>query len=264
MKQLTLAAVGFERYVKTTRRAAFLAEMERIVPWSALCGLIEPFYPKPGNGRPPVGVERMLRIYFLQQWFNLSDPTVEEALYDSLAMRRFVGIDLGREPVPDETTVCRFRHLLEQHDLGRQLFDEVQRHLAAQGLKVATGTLLDDRLLTAISLIPPHPGLLPMQQIRQHRAVGNIGRRRYHRMDQLAAAVDPKMSLHPKIPLLALLGLMHLGIARLPGILGRRRRIDDRRIDNRAGGHLQSLRRQVPLHLIKQLPAEIVLFEQMA
>ena len=79
--------------------------------------------------RPPaVGVERMLRIYFLQQWFNLSDPAVEEALYDSLAMRDFVGIDLGREPVPDETTVCRFRHLLETHNLGRQLFDEVQRH----------------------------------------------------------------------------------------------------------------------------------------
>src|SRR5437764_2921517 len=112
MKQLTLAAVGFERYAKTTRRAAFLAEMERVVPWSALCALIEPFYPKPGNGRPPVGVERMLRLYFLQQWFNLSDPAVEEALYDSLAMRRFVDIDLGREPVPDETTACRFRHPL--------------------------------------------------------------------------------------------------------------------------------------------------------
>src|SRR5215468_11076685 len=92
MKQLTLATVGFERYAKSTRRAAFLAEMERIVPWSALCGLIEPFYPKPGNGRPPVGVERMLRLYFLQQWFNLSDPAVEEMLYDSLSMRQFVGI----------------------------------------------------------------------------------------------------------------------------------------------------------------------------
>src|SRR5262245_4094040 len=136
MKQLTLATTGFERYAKTTRRAAFLAEMERVVPWSALCGLIEPFYPKPGNGRPPVGVERMLRIYFLQQWFNLSDPAVEEALYDSAAMRGFAGIDLGREPVPDETTVCRFRHLLEAYDLGRQLFEEVQRHLAANGLKV--------------------------------------------------------------------------------------------------------------------------------
>src|SRR5215469_3869074 len=93
MKQLTLGAVGFERYAKTTRRAVFFAEMERVVPWSGLCALIEPFYPKPGNGRPPIGVERMLRIYFLQHWFNLSDPAVEEALYDSQAMRRFVGID---------------------------------------------------------------------------------------------------------------------------------------------------------------------------
>src|SRR6187200_945108 len=151
MKQLTLGAVGFDRYTKTTRRAAFLAEMEQVVPWSALCALIEPFYPKPGNGRPPVGVERMLRLYFLQQWFNLSDPAVEEALYDSLAMRRFVGIDLGREPVPDETTVCRFRHLLEAHDLGRRVFDEVQRHLAAKGLKVATGTIVDATIINAPS-----------------------------------------------------------------------------------------------------------------
>src|ERR1700749_4232443 len=137
MKQLTLAAGGFERYAKTTRRAAFLAEMERVVPWPELCALIEPFYPKPGNGRPPVGVERMLRIYFLQQWFNLSDPGLEEALYDSLAMRLFVDIDLGREPVPDETTVCRFRHLLEAHDLGQQLFHAGQRHLASKGVKGA-------------------------------------------------------------------------------------------------------------------------------
>ena len=151
MKQLTLAAVGFERYAKTTRRAAFLSEMERVVPWSALCALIEPFYPKPGNGRPPIGVERMLRIYFLQHWFNLSDPAVEETLYNSLAMRHFVDIDLGREPVPDETTVCRFRHLLETHDLGRQLFDEVQRHLTAKGLKVATGTIVDATIINAPS-----------------------------------------------------------------------------------------------------------------
>src|SRR5947207_14293763 len=150
MKQLTLAAVGFERYAKTTRRAAFLAEMERVVPWAALCALIEPFYPKPGNGRPPIGVERMLRLYFLQQWFNLSDPAVEEALYDSLAMRRFVGIDLGCEPVPDETTVCRFRHL-EEHDLGQQLFDKVQQHLAAKGLKVASGTIVDATIINAPS-----------------------------------------------------------------------------------------------------------------
>jgi IS5 family transposase len=128
MRQLTLATVGFERYAKRTRRAAFLAEMERVVPWAALCRVIELFYPKPGNGRPPIGVERMLRIYFLHQWFNLLDPAVEGALYDSAAIRRFAGINLGCEPVPNETTMCRLRHL-EEHDLGRQLFDEVQRHL---------------------------------------------------------------------------------------------------------------------------------------
>jgi IS5 family transposase len=151
MRQLTLATAGFDRYTKPTRRAAFLGEMERVVPWSALCRLIEPHYPKPGNGRPPVGVERMLRIHFLQHWFNLSDPAVEEALYDSQAMRAFVGIDLGREPVPDETTVCRFRHLLEEHDLGRRLFDAVGRHLASKGLKVATGMIVDATIINAPS-----------------------------------------------------------------------------------------------------------------
>jgi transposase, IS5 family len=151
MKQLSLATAGFERYARTTRRAAFLAEMERVVRWPALCAVIEPYYPKPGNGRPPIGVERMLRLYFLQQWFNLSDPGVEEALYDSQAMRRFVGIDLGCEPVPDETTVCRFRHLLEAYGLGRRLFDEVQRHLAENGLKVATGTIVDATIINAPS-----------------------------------------------------------------------------------------------------------------
>ena len=90
MKQKTLATMGFDKYAKTTRRAVFLGEMDRVVPWSELCALIEPVYPKPGNGRPPVGLERMLRSYFLQHWFNLSDPAVEEeALYDSSAMRAF-------------------------------------------------------------------------------------------------------------------------------------------------------------------------------
>ena len=126
MKQRTLAAQsGFERYAKKTRRAEFLEQMERVVPWAELCALIEPVYPKAGQGRPPVGVERMLRIYFLQQWFNLSDPAVEEALYDSAALRGFVDIDLGREPVPDETTVCKFRHLLEEHELGARIFERV-------------------------------------------------------------------------------------------------------------------------------------------
>ena len=101
MRQQTLADEGFERYRKRTRREQFLDEMDKIVPWKGLCEVIEPFYPKPeGAGRPPIGLQRMLRIHFLQHWFNLSDPAVEEALYDSRAMRRFVGIDLGREPAP--------------------------------------------------------------------------------------------------------------------------------------------------------------------
>ena len=103
MRHQTLAEEGFEKYRKLTRREQFLNEMDRIIPWAELSAVIEPFYPKgEGPGRPPVGVEHMLRIQFLQHWFSLSDPAVEEVLYDSRAMRRFVGIDLGREPAPDE------------------------------------------------------------------------------------------------------------------------------------------------------------------
>jgi len=152
MKQRTLAmANGFERYSKKTRRALFLEEMERVVPWGKLCALIEPHYPTAGNGRPPVGVERMLRIYFLQQWFNLSDPAVEEALYDSAVMREFVGIDLGREPVPDETTVCKFRHLLEERRLGGQMLETVNLHLQEQGVRITTGTIVDATIIHAPS-----------------------------------------------------------------------------------------------------------------
>lgn len=151
MRQLTLATAHFERYGKTTRRAAFLADMQRVVPWRDLCSVVEPVYPKPGNGRPPIGLERMLRIYFLQHWFNLSDPAAEEALYESVSMRQFVGIDLGHEPAPDETTICRFRHLLEQHDLGQALFDRVGAHLAKRGMKVAGGTIVDATIIAAPS-----------------------------------------------------------------------------------------------------------------
>jgi IS5 family transposase len=121
--------------------------MDRVVPWRNLCALIEPVYPQAGHGRPPVGVERML--YFLQQWFNLSDPGVEEALYESVSMCRFVGIDLGREPVPDETTICKFRHLLEAHALGPPLFAAVSQQLAAQGLGVSRGTIVDATIISA-------------------------------------------------------------------------------------------------------------------
>jgi len=152
-KQTTLSMVGFDRYAKPTRREIFLTQMDQVVPWGELCGLIEPVYPKAkgGAGRPPIGLERMLRIYFLQQWFNLSDPAVEEALYDSLAMRGFVGIDLGREPVPDETTVCKFRHLLEGHELGKALFEQVHRHLEAQGIEISRGTIVDATNINAPS-----------------------------------------------------------------------------------------------------------------
>jgi IS5 family transposase len=152
-KQLTLAANDFERFRKPTRREKFLAEMNTVVPWAELAAIIEPNYPKAtsAGGRPPVGLERMLRIHCLQLWFNLSDPAVEEALYDSLAMRSFVGIDLGREPVPDETTVMRFRHLLEEHKLGEKIFEEVGRILLKRGLRLSKGTIVDATIIAAPS-----------------------------------------------------------------------------------------------------------------
>ncbi len=152
MSQQTFADASFEQYRKPTRRERFLAEMEQVIPWSELAAVIEPYYPKAeGAGRPPVGVERMLRIHFLQHWFNLSDPAVEEALYDSRAMRQFVGIDLGREPVPDETTICKFRHLLEAHRLGEQLFALIRTYLAEQGLQISRGTIVDATIISAPS-----------------------------------------------------------------------------------------------------------------
>jgi IS5 family transposase len=152
-KQLTLAASEFERFRKPTRREKFLAEMDKVVPWAELAAVIEPYYPKAtrAGGRPPVGLERMLRIHCLQLWFSLSDPAVEEALYDSRSMRAFVGIDLGREPVPDETTVMRFRHLLEEHRLGEQIFAEVGKVLLDRGLRLSKGTIVDATIIAAPS-----------------------------------------------------------------------------------------------------------------
>mgnify|MGYP002778568592 CR=1 FL=1 len=149
MKQTTLAEGGFEKYAKTTRREEFLLEMDKVVPWAELCMLIEPYYPKAGRGRPPIGLERMLRLHFLQQWFRLSDPGLEDALYDSNAMKRFAGIDLGREPVPDETTVLRFRHLLEEKELGQRIFERVGQLLQARGFKLSEGTIVDATLISA-------------------------------------------------------------------------------------------------------------------
>ncbi len=152
MHQQTFAEVTVEPYRKPTRRERFLDEMNRVVPWVELVATIEPVYPKAdGPGRPLVGIERMLRLHCLQQWFNLSDPAVEEALYDSRAMRQFVGIDLGREPVPDETTICKFRHLLEAHQIGAELFARIGAHLATHGLKVSHGTIVDATIIRAPS-----------------------------------------------------------------------------------------------------------------
>jgi len=151
MRQRTFSSLGFEIHGKPTRRQRFLAEMDAIVPWRKLSRLIEPHYPRGDRGRPPIGIERLLRIYFLQVWFNLSDPGVEDALYDSAAMRGFVDIDLGREPAPDETTICKFRHLIEIHGLGEMLFTAVNAHLAAKGIKVGTGTIMDATIIAAPS-----------------------------------------------------------------------------------------------------------------
>ena len=152
MKQQSFAVTAeFERFSRPTRRAEFLSQMEVVVPWAELVALVAPHYPKGDHGRPPVGVERMLRIYFLQQWFDLSDPAVEDALYDSVTMRRFAGVDLGQEPAPDETTVCKFRHLLERHGLGRKMLATVNGYLERHGLKVGTGTIVDATLLHAPS-----------------------------------------------------------------------------------------------------------------
>ena len=156
-KQMTLATqmdAGFAAHRKTTRRDVFLAEMDQVVPWARLCALIEPYYPKvreSEGGRRPIGLERMLRIHFLQQWYTLSDPGVEEALYDSEAMRRFVRIDLGREGAPDETTVLKFRHLLERHGLAPQLLKEVNRYLADHGMSLSQGTIVDATIIAAPS-----------------------------------------------------------------------------------------------------------------
>jgi IS5 family transposase len=154
MKQQTLAMAAdqnaqYEQYRRPTRRDVFLAKMEQIVPWPALCEVIEPHYPKPGNGRQPVGLQRMLRMYFVQHWFNLSDAACEDALLDSTALRRFVGVDLGRERVPDATTLLKFRRRLEEHKLGEALFAKVGQVLQALGLKVGSGTIVDATIISA-------------------------------------------------------------------------------------------------------------------
>jgi transposase, IS5 family len=149
MSQPTFAALAFANKKKQTRREKFLAEMEQVVPWAKLLEVMEQYYPKAGQGRPPLGLEKMLRIYFLQQWFSLSDPAMEDALYDIESLRRFAVIELGQDEVPDETNILKFRHLLERHQLTRKLFERVTQHLEQRGLLLREGTIVDATIIAA-------------------------------------------------------------------------------------------------------------------
>ena len=151
MQQISFSQMEYAGKKRVTRRERFLGEMERVVPWSALLEVLEPYYPKGKRGRPPIGLERMLRVYFIQQWYGLSDEGVEDAITDSQALRRFVGIDLSREDAPDATTLLQFRRLLETHRLTEKLFSCINGQLAAQGLLLKEGTIADATILSAPS-----------------------------------------------------------------------------------------------------------------
>ena len=153
MKQMSLGAAGFERKTKRTRKREFLDEMNLVVPWSELVALIAPYAPSRSakGGRPPFAVATMLRIHFLQQWFNLSDPAMEEALYDTPMFREFAGLDMGEDHLPDESTILRFRHLLEAHNLSVQILATVNATLTAKGLLLKQGTVVDATLIAAPS-----------------------------------------------------------------------------------------------------------------
>src|SRR6201986_3646826 len=149
--QRTFASLAWNGKGKVPGREPFLAEMDAVIPWPRLLRLIEPHYPKAGNGRQPLGLEKMLRIYFLQQWFNLSDPQAEDAIYDSESMRRFTRVELGDDVVPDETTILRFRHLLEKHHLTGAIFEAIGGLLEAKGLLLRAGTIVDATIIAAPS-----------------------------------------------------------------------------------------------------------------
>ena len=149
MQQTTFASVAWEKKGKITRRERFLAEMDAVIPWARVLGLIEPHYPKAGNGTQPKPLEQMLRIYFMQNWFNLSDPQAEDSLYDIESMRRFAGIELLGHDIPDETTILRFRHLLEQHQLTERIFAEIRSLLEEKRLLLKSGTIVDATIIAA-------------------------------------------------------------------------------------------------------------------
>jgi IS5 family transposase len=148
-RQPGFSEVEFAGKRKRTRREKFLAEMEQVVPWDELLEVLKPFYPSGARGRPPIGLERMLRLYFLQQWYGLADEALEDAVYDSQAMRSFLGIQLVTDPVPDATTLLKFRRLLEANDLCATIFETINRHLEQRGLLMREGTLVDATIIHA-------------------------------------------------------------------------------------------------------------------
>lgn len=150
-EQQTLASQAWDKKGKVTRRERFLGEMDAVLPWAELLRVIRRHYPKAGRGRHPMPLERMLRIYFMQQWYGLSDPAMEDALYDSESMRRFAGIDLGEDAIPDETTILNFRHLLERHKLTEKIFEKTRLYLKDRGLLVREGTIVDATIIDAPS-----------------------------------------------------------------------------------------------------------------
>lgn len=151
MKQQTFTDMEYSFRKKKTKREEFLEIMDEIIPWDEWVQIIEPYYPNNRRGRPTIGIERMLRMYLLQIWFNLSDPATEDAIYDSYAMRKFAGIDFMTESVPDETTLCKFRHLLEKNGLNKLFFDAINRVMVATGHMMKGGTIVDATIINAPS-----------------------------------------------------------------------------------------------------------------
>jgi IS5 family transposase len=151
MKTMSFASLAYENKKKKTRREQFLEEMNQVIPWEELTQVIKEHYPKAGNGRQPMPMERMLRIYFMQQWYGLSDPAMEDALYDIESMRRFADIDIEVDMVLDETTILHFRHLLEKHNLTKQVFEKTKKYLTEKGLLLREGTIVDATIINAPS-----------------------------------------------------------------------------------------------------------------
>jgi transposase, IS5 family len=151
MMTVSFASLAYENKKKKTRREKFLEEMDKVIPWNDLLEEIKRYYPRVGNGRQPMPLKMMLKIYFMQQWYKLSDPAMEDALYDSESLRRFAGIDMAVDVIPDESTILHFRHLLEKYDLTKKIFEKTKQYLSDKGLLLREGTIVDATIISAPS-----------------------------------------------------------------------------------------------------------------